>query len=114
MNRVLAAARMQLVHPLVTLGVPWMIVASSFAINLAIWGLGDVGDQAPGGGSTGGLASLYIAVLVIFIQAVTQMFPFALGLRLSRRDSYLGTALSARVRYVRSGSRRPCSPPWRA
>jgi len=64
-----------------------------------------VGDQVPGGGSTGGLASRYIAVLVIFIQAVTQMFPFALGPSLSRRDFYLGTALSARAQSLRSGSR---------
>ena len=95
MNRAVAAARMQLVHPLLTFGIPWAIVLSSFAINLAIWGFGDVAAQSSGNGSTGGLASLYITVLVVFIQAVTQMFPFALGLSLSRRDFYLGTALTA-------------------
>jgi hypothetical protein len=97
MNRVLAAARMQLVHPALSVGIPVAIVASSFAINLAIWGLGDVAAQAPGDGSTGGLASLYITVAVVFVQAVTQMFPFAMGLSLSRRHFYLGTALSAAI-----------------
>jgi len=103
MNRVLAATRMQLVHPALSVGIPVAIVASSFAINLAIWGLGDVAAQAPGDGSTGGLASLYITVAVVFVQAVTQMFPFAMGLSLSRRDFYLGTALAALVQAVGYG-----------
>jgi len=94
MNRVLAAARLQLAHPLVTLGIPWLVVSTSFAINIAIWGLADVAEQ-PGGSNTGGLASLYITVLIAFIQTVTQVFPFAMALSLSRRTFYLGTALAA-------------------
>jgi hypothetical protein len=95
MKRVTAAARMQLVHPLLSVGIPWAIVGSSFAINLAIWGVGDVAAQAPGDGSTGGLAALYVTVVVGFVGAVTQYFPFATGLSLSRRAFYLGTALAA-------------------
>lgn len=94
MNRVLAAARLHLVNPVVALGVPWLIVASSFVINLAIWGLTDAGEQ-PGGGITGGLAALYITVLVVFTQSVTLLLPFAMGVSLSRRTFYLGTALMA-------------------
>jgi hypothetical protein len=97
MNRVLGAARMHLTHPLLSVGIPWAIVFSSFAINLAIWGVGGVGDETNGDATTGGLASLYITVAIVFIQAVTQMFPFAMGLSLSRRDFYLGTALTAVV-----------------
>jgi hypothetical protein len=104
MNRVLGAARMQLAHPLLAFGVPIAIVCSSFAINLAIWGVGDVADQSPGDGSTGGVISLYITVLVIFIQAVTQVFPFAMGLSLSRRAFYAGTALSAVAQSVLYGA----------
>ena len=96
MNRVLVAARMHVAHPLVIIGIPWLVVGISFAVNLPIWALGDI-DAQPGDSFTGGLASLYIAVLVVFVQAVTQMFPFALGLSLSRRDFYLGTALGAAV-----------------
>ena len=102
MNRVLGAARMQLTRPLGSVGFPWVIVASSFAINLAIWKVGDIAQQAPGG-STGGLAALYITVAGVFVQAVTQMFPFAMGLSLSRRDFYLGTALIAVVQSVAYG-----------
>jgi hypothetical protein len=97
MNRVVATARLHLVHPWLSVGVPWAIVGSSFAINLGIWGLGDVGRETGGSATTGGLASLYVTVVFIFVQAVTQMFPFALGLSLSRRDFYLGTALAAGV-----------------
>jgi uncharacterized membrane protein YhaH (DUF805 family) len=100
MNRVLAAARMHLVHPLVILGVPWMVVGISFAINLPIWGLGDIAEQSGDQGFTGGLASLYITVLIVFVQAVTQMFPFAMGVSLSRRTFYAGTALVAAVQAV--------------
>jgi len=103
MNRVVAAARMQLVHPLLSVGVPWAIVGSSFAINLAIWEVGDVAAHSPGDGSTGGLAALYITVVVGFVQAVTQFFPFATGLSLSRREFYLGTALLAAVEAVAYG-----------
>src|SRR4051794_34113928 len=94
MNRVLAAARLQLVHPLVILGMPWMIVSSSFAINWAIWSLADIRHQ-PGAGFTGGVAALYITVLVVFVQTVTQLLPFAMGVSLSRRTFVLGTALVA-------------------
>ncbi|WP_138760939.1 hypothetical protein [Modestobacter altitudinis] len=103
MNRVVAVARMQLVHPALSIGIPWAIVASSFAINLAIWGLGDVASRTSGEATTGGLASLYITVLVVFTQSVTQMFPFAMGLSLSRRHFYLGTALSAAIQSVGYG-----------
>ncbi|MCZ2831049.1 hypothetical protein O2W14_19575 [Modestobacter sp. VKM Ac-2986] len=94
MNRVLSAARLHLAHPLVVLGVPWMIASIAFATNLAIWGLADLDAQA-GEDNTGGLASLYITMIVVFVQTVTQVFPFAMGLSLSRRTYYAGTALAA-------------------
>jgi hypothetical protein len=102
-NRVLAAARMQQVHPLLSIGVPWAIALSAFAINLVVWRVGDVAAQSPGDGFTGGLSALYATVVVVFAQAVTQMFPFAMGMSLSRRDFYLGTALAALVQSVGYG-----------
>ncbi|MCZ2825808.1 MULTISPECIES: hypothetical protein [unclassified Modestobacter] len=94
MNRVLGAARLQLINPLVSIGIAWAIVALAFAVNVAIWAVADVETRADES-NTGGLAALYITVLVTFIQAVTMMFPFAMGLSLSRRVFYLGTALVA-------------------
>ena len=101
MNRVLTAARLNLVHPLVTLGMPWLIVSLSFAINLAIWHLTPAGAQD--GGFTGGVLALYITALIVYVQAVTQLLPFAIGLSLSRRTFYLGTALLAVVQAAAYG-----------
>ncbi|SEP30040.1 hypothetical protein [Trujillonella endophytica] len=97
MSRVLTAARLHLVNPLVMLGIPWLVAGISFAINLALFGLTDAGADMEGGGFTAGVASLYITVLIVFVQAVTQLLPFAMGLSLSRRTFYLGTALVAVV-----------------
>jgi hypothetical protein len=95
MNRVLAAARLHLINPVVILGIPWLVVAVSFAINLAVWHLTPAG--ADNGGFTGGVMALYITVLVVYVQAVTQLLPFAMGVSLSRRTFYLGTVLVAVV-----------------
>jgi hypothetical protein len=101
MNRVLAAARLHLVNPVVMLGIPWLVAGSSFAINMAIFALLDDGPDDTG--FTGGVASLYITVLVVFVQAVTQLLPFAMGMSLSRRTFYLGTALVALAQAVYYG-----------
>ena len=102
MSRLLTAARMHLVNPLVMLGIPWLVVAISFAVNLAIFGLTPAGEE-DAGGFTGGVASLYITVLIVFVQSVTQLLPFAMGLSLSRRTFYLGTALVAVVQSLGYG-----------
>ncbi|SNS87119.1 hypothetical protein SAMN04488107_4089 [Geodermatophilus saharensis] len=94
MNRVLAAARLHLMNPVLTVGIPWGIALLSFCVNLALWATVGVGEESPGA-TTGGVASLYITVLVVFVQSVTQIMPFAMGMSLSRRTFYLGTALAA-------------------
>lgn len=96
MTRVLQAARLHLINPLVMLGIPWLVVAISFAINAAVWHLTPAGD-ADGGGFTGGVGALYFTVLAVYVQTVTQLLPFAMGISLSRRTFYLGTALVAVV-----------------
>ena len=101
MNRVVRAARLHLIHPLVMLGIPWLVVAISFAINLAVWHLTPAGEDD--GGITGGVAALYITVLVVYVQAVTQILPFAMGVSVSRRTFYLGTALAAVVQALGYG-----------
>lgn len=93
MSRLLTAARLHLVNPLVMIGIPWLVAGIAFAINLALYALTDAGEQE--NAITGGISSLYITVLVVFVQAVTQLLPFAMGMSLSRRTFYLGTALVA-------------------
>lgn len=102
MNRVLAAARLQLIRPLVALGVPWLVVGISFAVNWLVWSFGDLEHQ-PGAGFTGGVLSLYITVAIVYLQAVTQFLPFAMGVSASRRAFYAGTALMGVVQAVGYG-----------
>lgn len=84
MNRVLAAARLQVVHPLVIFGIPWLVVGISFAISWAVWTLADIRNE-PGAGFAGGVLAVYITVCLVFVQAVTQLLPFVMGVSLSRR-----------------------------
>ena len=95
MDRVLSAARLHFARPCVVLGIPWLIVLSSFALNAVIWGTTPVSETE--GAGTGGLAALYVTVMVVHSQAVTQLLPFGMGVGLSRRAFYLGTALAAGV-----------------
>ncbi|MEV4759463.1 ABC transporter permease [Micromonospora sp. NPDC049559] len=91
MNRVLAVTRMQLVNWPVTLGWPWGILMASFLANLAIfWSIADTTDQPQ---STGAVMSIYIVLLVGYGQVITQFFPFALGLGVTRRAFYAATLL---------------------
>jgi hypothetical protein len=67
--------------------VPWIVVGSSFGINLFLaWLLG--GNIAI---YTGGLSSIYVFTLVAGIITVAGTFPFALGFGVRRRDYILGT-----------------------
>jgi hypothetical protein len=101
MTRVLQAARLHLVNPLVILGIPWLIVGVSFAVNIAVWHLTPAGDAD--GSFSGGVLALYFTVLVVYVQAVTQLLPLAMGVGLSRRAFYLGTTVVAVVQALLYG-----------
>lgn len=93
MTRVLRAARLHLIRPMAALGMQWLIVGLAFGINLAVWHLTPAG--ADDGGFTGGLLSLHITLMIGYVLSVTQLLPLAMGMSLSRRSFYLGTALVA-------------------
>ena len=101
MTRVLKAARLHLIHPSVMLGIPVLVVGISFAINVATWHLTPAGEDD--GGFSGGVAALYITVMVVYVQAVTQLLPFAMGVSISRRTFFLGTALMAALQSLGYG-----------
>jgi hypothetical protein len=86
MNRILQVTRLPLVAWRSTLGWPWGILALSFTINLAFFA--SIGDRIPKGQTTGGLSSIYVLVLIFASQSITQLFPFALGLSVTRRTFY--------------------------
>ena len=92
MSRVLRVVRIQLVNAWSVLGMPWAVLGIAFVINLAIFL--SIGDAAPPDGRvTGALMSIYVVMLVAHLQTMTQVFPFALGLSVTRRDFFAATAL---------------------
>jgi branched-subunit amino acid transport protein AzlD len=69
---------------------PWLILAISFFVNLAIFGLTDVpvADR-----QTGGIGSLYGVAIFANLALWTQVFPLAIGLSATRRSFFHGTCL---------------------
>jgi hypothetical protein len=90
MSRALAVARIQLMSWTFYIW-PLGIMATSFAINLAVFGL--LGDQIPSPHTTYGLISLYFLQFLVGSAGMTQLFCFTVGLNASRRAYYLGTAM---------------------
>ncbi|ASW56544.1 hypothetical protein [Plantactinospora sp. KBS50] len=99
MNRTLLAARL----PLLTagsIGWPWLNLVLAFLVSYAVFGsMGDV----EGGARTGGIASVYLTVLVISANWVAQALPFALAVGLTRREFFTGTALLVAAQSVAYG-----------
>ena len=102
-------ARYHLIRPTIYLGMPWAIIAFSFAVNLAIFRLyrgqrgvsaTATGDHAP---YTGAVSTIYIFFFIMGLITVGQSLPFALALGVSRRSYYAGTALLAVTLAVADG-----------
>lgn len=98
-SRIVNAARIHAANPWGTLVLPWLIYAAIFALTLAIWGLitmsaGGIDKLEPDAFMyNGGGTWVLFYMMVVAIQAMNQTFKFALGLCVTRREYYLGTAL---------------------
>jgi hypothetical protein len=99
---VIRAVRLHMVTLLRSLSWPWAILGISFAVNLVLAAAGAFDNSE--GAVTGGLASLYIVVMVAYLQAMTQLFSFALGMGVSRRSFFLGTVAFAIAQSVFYGA----------
>ena len=88
-----------LVRPALYLGMPWAIMAFSFAVNLAIFRLFPGQSGVPAGNNayhaTGAVSVIYIFFFIMGITSAAQSLPFGLALGVSRRSYYTGTALLA-------------------
>lgn len=92
MRRVVDVIRVQTVNLPRLLAWPLGVLLIAVAFNLALFG--SIGDAAPPEGRlTGALTSIYVVVGVQYVQVMTQLFPFALGLGVTRRAFYTGTVV---------------------
>lgn len=103
MNRVMAVMAIHTKDKLGWLLLPWGILALAFVVNTIIAALlgGTVGIY------TGGVASIYIYMLIIGALIIKETFPFAVGFSVRRIDYFLGTmavavAISAAYAFVLS------------
>ncbi len=98
-RRIRNVVRIHVANPIPTLVVPWLIFAAVFALNLAIW----IAIASAAGGrdqldpdafaNNGAISWIYVFLMVAATQAMSLTFAFALGLGLTRRDYFVGTAL---------------------
>ncbi|SFB61815.1 hypothetical protein SAMN05216266_1295 [Amycolatopsis marina] len=92
MSRVWNVVRIQLVNAPAVLAFPIGILALVFVTNLGIFAvLGDTVEEH--GRITGGLISIYIVMLTVHLQTMTQVFSFALGLSVTRRTFFAATVV---------------------
>ena len=102
MNRAIGVVRMQLINKWTFLGIPGVILASSFALTLAIWAM--IPDTAEGVKYSGAGQAVMWYFFALGLQSMSLTFPFSQGLSISRRNFFLGTVgLFAVVAAVVSG-----------
>jgi len=97
-RRVGTVVRVHLANPWQTLGLPWIIFLGVFTLNVGVW-IAVV--NAAGGrdqlesdafSQNGAMSWVYVYLLVAAVQAMNLTFSFALGLGVTRRDYFAGTA----------------------
>ena len=102
MKRTIDIARIQTVHWPGIFGWPLGILTLALLANIAIFGSLD-GVVPSDSRATGGITSIYVVMLVSYLQTMTQVFPFALGLGVTRRAFLAGTALLVVVQALAFG-----------
>ncbi|WP_061298372.1 hypothetical protein [Herbidospora cretacea] len=98
MNRIRQVARLQMPAWPQIVGWTWGITAVAFGVNL----LSVMANHDPGDGvtTTGGVVSLCGGAIGMATVSVTQIFPYALGISVTRREFYLAWSLLAVVQSV--------------
>ena len=98
MNRIRQVVRLQMPAWPYIVGWTWSMTAVAFGINL----LSVMANHDPGDGvtTTGGLASVYGVAIGMATVSVTQIFPYALGMSVTRREFHLAWSLLAVVQSV--------------
>ncbi|MFC4950428.1 hypothetical protein [Pseudonocardia sp. GCM10023141] len=102
LRRIVDVARIQTVNWQALIAWPFGILAGTFLINIVVFAV--LSDGPPTQARvTGAVVSIYIISAVTHLQTITQLFPFALGISITRRAFYAGTALVAVVQAMLFG-----------
>lgn len=100
-QRIWAVVRLQFTNPWTVLILPWLILVAILILNMGIWWLifsnvsaKDMADAQEGTQYSGAISYGFVYMMVVAVQAINGYFPFALGYGVTRRNYYLGAALS--------------------
>lgn len=101
LHRVLNVVKLQLGNPQTTIVMPWLILGFIFVVNLLIWVIinaatsgHDAADARHGLQYSGASFYIFVYMLVVAIQAFSITFRFAIGFGSTRRNYWLGSALT--------------------
>ena len=100
-NRVLSVVKLHLTNPWTTITFPWIVMLTILALTVLVWWLvlaniADPADQAKareGFGYSGSASFIFVYMIVVAVQSINTMFPFAQGYGVTRRNFALGTGL---------------------
>jgi hypothetical protein len=93
MRRVLDVARIQSMNWLAIFGMPLAVLGAVLLVNVVGFAVSSADATEPDSRSTGAILSIYLVMLIAHVQTITQAFPFAIGMSVTRRAFYSGTAL---------------------
>ncbi|MWV43853.1 hypothetical protein GRF59_09420 [Paenibacillus sp. HJL G12] len=89
MNRTAGVLKMHWRDKWIWIYTPWIILLFSFAVNLIIGVLTGGQENI----NSGGIASIYVFMLIVILIVQRQTFPFALGMNVRRTDFFVGTSI---------------------
>lgn len=102
LTRIANVVKLQFANPYTVLTAPWVILTMIFLVNLAIWWIimsqvtdpADRADVSEGFSYSGASLFIFVYMMVVAIQSMNRTFSFALGMSVTRRDYYIGSALT--------------------
>ena len=100
-NRVLSVVKLHFTNPWTTITFPWIVMLTILVLTVLVWmlvlaNIADPADQAKareGFGYSGSSGFIFVYMIVVAVQSINTMFPFAQGYGVTRRNFALGTGL---------------------
>lgn len=100
-NRILSVVKLHLANPWTTIIFPWIVMLTILALTVLVWMLvlanipdpTDRMNAREGFGYSGSSGFIFVYMIVVAVQSINTMFPFAQGYGVTRRNFALGTGL---------------------